>query len=228
MTLALASPAPLTRARQRRVGRVQRTNSEWLYDLRSVGRSRREAAVKELAEYLRAGLAKSFAGQTGVYESDLDDFTQDAILRILTALDSYRGDSRFTTWAMSVGLRTAYTTLRKRRSAHVSLADIEDVVDLSEFISQPRPVGADRGGERNYLLAALRRAIDEQLTRRQRTAILAELRGVSSERLAELLGTNRNALYKLYHDARKKLRRALNEAGFSDADVRLWLIENAG
>ena len=127
---------------------------------------------------------------------------------------------------MAVGLRVAYTALRKRRSAHVSLEAVESFevrIDPSSVVAAPGQ--PDRQIERSELLAALRRAIDERLTPRQRTVILAELQGVSSERMEELLGTNRNALYKLYHDARKKLRRALNEYGFSDEDVRRELME---
>ena len=203
-----------------------RTNPEWLEDLRRVGQPARERAVEELFTYLRAGLAKAFAGEASVRASDLDDFTQEAIVRILGALESFRGDSRFTTWAMAVGLRVAYTALRKRRSAHISLEALERFevrIDPSSHVSAPRQ--PDRQVERSELLAALRRAIDERLTQRQRTVILAELQGVSSERMVELLGTNRNALYKLYHDARKKLRTALNEYGFSDEDVRRELVE---
>lgn len=203
-----------------------RTNSDWLEDLGGVGQPARERAVEELSGLLRAGLTKALAGRASVQPADLEDFTQEAILRILGALDSFRGDSRFTTWAMAVGLRVAYSALRQRRSAHVSLADLETfgaAIDESGPVSRAeRP---DRRTERDELLAALERAIQERLTRRQRTAIMAEFRGVSSERLVELLGTNRNALYKLYHDARKNLRRALNECGFSDEEVRRHLME---
>ena len=64
------------------------------------------------------------------------------------------------------------------------------------------------------------RVIAEDLTERQRTAILAELRGVPTIEIAERMGTNQNALYKLVHDARKKLRRALLDAGFSESELR--------
>lgn len=197
-----------------------RTNGEWLEALRGGGRPDQERAVEELSAYLRAGLTKAFAGSTRVQTADLDDFTQEAMIRVLGALDSFRGDSRFTTWAMAVGLRVAYSALRKRRSAHVSLEDLENFgLRVHDSTATPGPAWADRRAERGELLAALQRAIEERLTQRQRTAILAELQGVSSERLVELLGTNRNALYKLYHDARKKLRRALNDFGFSDEEV---------
>ncbi len=182
--------------------------------------------MEDLADYVRGGLAKALLGSSNVDEADLDDFAQDGMVRILGGLDSFRGDSRFTTWAMAVALRAAYTTLRRRRSAHVSLTDVEDRAD---FASTPAmSVSAtDRSVEHSDLLDALQRAIRERLTDRQRTVVMAELQGVASERMADLLGTNRNALYKVYHDARRKLRRALQEAGFSAEDVRELLDELA-
>ena len=63
-------------------------------------------------------------------------------------------------------------------------------------------------------------AVRDQLTDRQRLAVLGELDGVPTEQLAERLGLARNALYKLHHDARRKLRAAILAAGFTEADVR--------
>jgi len=194
-------------------------------DLRSEG-SRRERAVRELSAYLRNGLGKALGSGTGVQAADLEDFTQDAMIRILDSLDSFRGESRFTTWAMTIAVRTAYTALRKRRSADVSLSDIEghvQVVGEGLLASPSNPV--DGRVLRNDLYEALWRAITERLTDRQRTVILAEMKGVASERIAEVLGSNRNAVYKVYHDARKNLRTALNDAGFTATDVRSILRE---
>ena len=72
--------------------------------------------------------------------------------------------------------------------AHVSLEDIEGITDLADSSSQPPSDGIDSAKERRDVLGALRQAISETLTERQRTAILAELRGVPSQRLAEILG----------------------------------------
>lgn len=43
--------------------------------------------------------------------------------------------------------------------------------------------------------------------------------GMPLEAVARRLGTNRNALYKLLHDARKKLKRRMENEGFSSRDV---------
>jgi RNA polymerase sigma-70 factor (ECF subfamily) len=179
------------------------------------------AASEELRRFLRASLGKSFAGEHNVSDADLDDFTQEAILRILGALGTFRGDSRFTTWALSIAIRTAFSQLRRRRHKHVSLEDLKTPMDMVQWPRSPADPG--RGAQRAELMAALRSAIDDRLTERQRTVILAELQGVASERVATLLGTNRNAVYKVYHDARRKLRLALSDGGFGVDDIRdLW------
>ncbi len=170
--------------------------------------------IAELRGYLRRGLRKALGG---IADHEIDDFTHDAIVRILQNLPSYRGDSQFTTWAMTVAIRVAFSALRRRRHREQPVEADAELDDLAfGAIRSDAPASVV---EREDLLAALRRAITEKLTERQRVAILGELRQVPSEVLAERLGITRNALYKLHHDARKKLKAALIEAGFTNADV---------
>ena len=199
-----------------------RTNTQWLSDLRQNARG--GEAAGELQNYLRRGLARALAARR-VDATDLEDFAQDALVCILQGLDTFRGDSRFVTWAMAVALRTAFSTLRRRRYGDRPLEELElGALKPSESTFPPASDPA-RVAERGDLLEALHRAIHRQLTSRQRTAILGELSGVPTVVLAEGLGMSSNALYKLHYDARKKLRRALNDAGFSDEDVREELME---
>ena len=187
----------------------KRTNEEWLAQLRAGDAD----ALEALRGRLEAGLRSSLSGRAGANE--VEDLAQDGLLKILDRLDSFRGDSRFLTWAMSVALRQAFTTLRKAHWKDKSLDGLE--LPPREAPSGEEPLAQ---AEREDLVTALRRAIDTHLTDRQRTLILAELAGMPSARIVEELGTNPNALYKLYHDARKKLRQALIERGFSEEDVR--------
>jgi len=202
-----------------------RTNIRWVKDLRSGRRTTRDAALRDLSRYVQGGVARALGARGEVETSDLEDFTQEAIVRILGALDSFRGESRFTTWAMTIALRVAYTSLRKRRFADVSLEEIEEYAHVLGSASLDAANPVEREAERNDLLDALRRAIEERLTERQRTVVLAELRGVPSDRVAEILDSNRNAVYKVYHDARKNLRAALMEAGFTPSDVASFVTE---
>jgi RNA polymerase sigma-70 factor (ECF subfamily) len=68
-------------------------------------------------------------------------------------------------------------------------------------------------------MAEFRRFIDEELTERQRTALLAALGGMPLEAVADRMGTNRNALYKLLHDARKRLKKRMAAEMLSPREV---------
>ena len=60
------------------------------------------------------------------------------------------------------------------------------------------------------MLARINRVIDEELTERQRRAlIMLGMQGMPMEEAARRLKTNRNALYKLLHDARLRLKQRL-------------------
>lgn len=197
---------------------TDRPNARWLDELR--GETPDSGAVQDLGVFLRRGLAKALGGQRDVRDSDLDDFTQDAIMRVLKGLDTFRGDSRFTTWAMAVAVRAAFSALRRRRFGDRSLDDLELGLARPSADAEVAKGHPGRRAERADLLEALGHAIQQALTERQRIVIMGELAGVPTEALVERLDTNPNALYKLHHDARKKLRAALNAAGFSDEDVR--------
>jgi RNA polymerase sigma-70 factor (ECF subfamily) len=60
----------------------------------------------------------------------------------------------------------------------------------------------------------------EELTEKQRTAISAvAFGGMPLEEVARRLDTNRNALYKLIHDGRLRLKRRLAREGMSPQDI---------
>jgi len=186
----------------------------WLDRLRGEGRDR-EAALGELHELLTRAARFEVRRRVGA-GSELDDLAtqaaDDALLAILAKLDSFRGHSRFTTWAYKFALLEAAVKMR-RRPWHAR-----------EVVLEPErwPLLADGGlaphaqVEQVELLAAVRRAIDEELTLHQREVLLAvALNGVPIDVLAERLGTTRGALYKTIHDARAKLRRRVRADGFS-------------
>jgi RNA polymerase sigma-70 factor (ECF subfamily) len=195
---------------------LMRSNEEWLAALGDAMPD--EDAVAELQGFLRRGLTKVLADRTQGL-ADLEDFVQDGTLRVIERLKSFRGDSRFTTWALSVAIRVAFTELRRKRWKDLSLGGLE--------FPPRRPVEQTPDPtlrlEKHELLEALRNAIDTVLTDRQREVVLAKVAGTPGIVLADRLRVKPNALYKMYHDARKKLQRALNEAGFSNEIVRSLL-----
>jgi RNA polymerase sigma-70 factor (ECF subfamily) len=187
-------------------------------DRAMTGRSLGDVGVDDVAElraYLRRGLRRAISG---VSDDDIEDFTQEALVRILRNVDSFKGESRFGTWAMAIAVRVAFSALRRRRHQERA-ADFDTELVEAAAIDAPGAGDPGRGSERRDVMSTLRRAIHHELSDRQRRAVLGELRGIPSQTLAEQLGMNRNAFYKLHHDARKKLKAAILAAGFSAEDV---------
>jgi RNA polymerase sigma-70 factor (ECF subfamily) len=181
--------------------------------------------AEALRAYIARGLRKALASHR-LSDDDIEDFSQDAIVRVFEKIDTFRGDSRLTTWAMAIAIRLALTALRSRRyreRLHDADTDVAEVATrrLQVWEDPTRPI------ERRRLYRALRRAIEECLSERQRFAVLAELDGVPTTEIAAQLGINRNALYKLHHDARKKMRAAIHGAGFSADEVRKELLRES-
>lgn len=196
------------------------TNNEaWLTALQ--GKEQAEA-LDELRDILMRGLHYSLVSRYHVTEVDIEDFVQDALLKILDGLHTFRGESRFTTWAQKIAVRTALTELRRRRWKDVSLQDLigDDNGDYTPaFLAARHPSPEQYATQQSYL-ELVQRIIDEALTERQRRAIRAVMfGGMPLEEVARRMGTNRNALYKLIHDARLRLKARLLEEGVSIGDV---------
>jgi RNA polymerase sigma-70 factor (ECF subfamily) len=138
----------------------------------------------------------------------------DALVAILRKLDTYRGASRFTTWAYKFALLEAAVKVR-RRAWHGREVPLE--ADGWARLADTRGTPA-AGAEMSALIAAVRRGIAEALTPHQRSVLVAlTLNDVPIDVLAERLGTTRGALYKTLHDARRKLRARLADEGFDVA-----------
>jgi len=196
-----------------------RDNATWLKNLRSDG-SEQYSALSDLREALLRGLRRALSNRAVADEAFLEDAVQDSLVRILDRLGQYEGRSQFLTWAISIAIHIAMSELRRRRWKDVSL---EQAVADSNFMPE-RAIDADSGPEvrlkRKAVFEKLHELIEHHLTERQRTALLAELKGMPLDEIARHLGSNRNAVYKLTHDARKKLKTGLEAAGFDAADIR--------
>lgn len=199
---------------------ITRTNEEWLSDLRG---DNKDQAIEDLRRLLKRGLIYALASRIKTdLEHQVEDFVQDAILRILDKLDTFRGESKFTTWAQKVAVRVAFTEMRRKRWKDVSIEDLlpEDSGDFTPLVlSDPSP-NPERRATQKSLLKMIDQILSEDLTERQRTALLAIMHGgMPLEEVAKRMDTNRNALYKLLHDARKQMRSRLQEKGFSAEEV---------
>ena len=205
-----------------------RDNDSWLADLQSTGR-RRDRAILDLREYLlRAVLVYLTRHRSDLASLDYDelrqladDWAQLAGRKILDQIGGFRGDSKFTTWAYRVAINLVAGELRRKRWSNVSLEA------LTESEHPDRRLTLDDSGPspessvtREMAWDAIMEAIENDLTERQaRVLRRVVLDGADVEVVAVELETNRNNIYKLVHDARKKLKRAMLDRNWSAEEI---------
>lgn len=195
---------------------IPRTSEDWLTELRGEGATR-DRAVADLHRLLlqaaRSELSRRRAALSHVRGEELEDLAtqaaDDALVAILGKLGEYRGASRFTTWVYKFALLEAGTRLRRRawQGREVVLAS-EAWPAIADPANSPY-----RQLEQQEELNRLATAIQAALTPHQRDVFVAlALNEVPIDVLAERLGTTRGALYKTLHDARRRLRKELEES----------------
>jgi RNA polymerase sigma-70 factor (ECF subfamily) len=207
----------------------ERSNEDWLRDLRASGHDQ-AAAVSDLRAYLlraarytlhrRAGRE----GQRVAADPDqmAEDCAQESLLAILARLDTFRGDSRFTTWAYTFAVHTALVAARRDAWRTVPLDDLLDGTGELERLGEAASSGGDpdQTARRREVWSVIRDVLDHELTDRQRRALNALIvEEVPLDELARHWGSNRNAIYKLVHDARRRLKTRLAARGFPASEI---------
>jgi RNA polymerase sigma-70 factor (ECF subfamily) len=191
---------------------------DWVAALQDPGR--RDDAVARLHDLLlraaRFEVNRRRATLPHLRGDDFDDLAMqsadDALVAVLAKLGSYRGESKFTTWAYKFALLEAAVKLRRRAWQGRELPLAPETWPLMAAAG-PSPAAT---AERGELFEELQHAIARELTPHQREVLVATtLNGVPIDVLAERLNTTRGALYKTLHDARHKLRAHLAAQGLS-------------
>jgi RNA polymerase sigma-70 factor (ECF subfamily) len=203
-----------------------RTNDEWISDLKSGGKLK-EAALADLRTVISSGLPYALSNYLSPnnpqFDSLAEEVTQDTLLRVLDHLDTFEGRSQFTTWVHKIAVRIALTELRRRRWRDFSLDSLveenEEGVSFPALLIDPSP-NPDTLAQQSDMMKRINKLINEELTDKQRLAMVAiGIDGVPLEEVARRMHTNRNALYKLLHDARLRLKKRLASEGLSTDDV---------
>jgi RNA polymerase sigma-70 factor, ECF subfamily len=192
-----------------------RQSDDWLRDLRGDGHLHEDAVARLHALLLRGArytIARHRTLLPQFSELDLEQIAlesaDDATVAILSRLDDFRGESRFTTWAYKFAFLDATAKLRQR-----AWRGREIPTEPESWTILGATADADQA-ELAELLAAIGDGLAEALTERQRDVLVAvAINGVAIEVVAERLGTTRGALYKTMHDARVRLRAYLAERG---------------
>ncbi len=212
-----------------------KSNESWLRALRATG-AEQEEALKELRQkflrafrtYLRHNQSDKRATISEEARQLAEDCAQEALLKIQEKLGSFRGESQFTTWATTVAIRILLQELRRKRWKEVSLENSQIGDHLPEWpLEDPKSQDPEKALQQDEAWQIVKGIIEEELTARQRYVLVANVfQGMPLDLVADRLSTNRDNVYKVLHDARKKLKMCLTKRGLSQEEIlRIFQIQ---
>lgn len=208
-----------------------RTNQEWLHDLKTGG-PEQEAAITDLRDLLLRAALYFFSRNLGDFESNsrdeilqrAEDCAQDALIAVMDRLPDFRGDSKFTTWAYKFAINKALMAARGERWKGVSLEELVAAGEKNFYAW----VLEDKSGRaapeelamQDEVRSMIREVIEHELTDKQRQVlVLMVFHEVPMDEVVRHLDTNRNAVYKTLHDARRKIKNRLQARGFEVGEM---------
>ncbi len=206
---------------------MPRDNATWLEDLQTPG-LRKEAAINDLLTWLQKRLffyLRQRSDLRGLHDGEVQemgaDFAQESVLIILRKLDQFQGRSKFTTWAAKIAVHQALSELRRARWRDISLQAVtQDGAYEPDFLHREEAVSPEGSAIQKEAMDTVMAVMRNELSERQSRALYARLvLGVPAAVLAEEMGVSNNTLYKLIHDARKRLKARLLERGLSPEDI---------
>jgi len=200
------------------------SNKEWVELLTEPADER---AVAELRKYLVRGLKPALSKYVDrELDQFVEDVAQDALLKVLEHVHTFRGESKLTTWAMKIAVREGLTVLRRKRWDNISIEDLkgpnadDDSGEIfSETFSTDSP-SPEMSTAQKMMLEKVHDIIENVLTDKQRKVITAlMIHDLPISVVAEQMNTNRNNLYKLVYDARKKLKNEFELQGIDPEEM---------
>jgi RNA polymerase sigma-70 factor (ECF subfamily) len=210
-----------------------RTNQEWLHDLNASGATQ-EAAIDDLRDLLLRAALYFFSRNLGDFRGmDRDEITQraedcaqDALMAVMDHLGDFRGDSKFTTWAYKFAINMAMMAARRERWKEISLDELaSDESHFFEWILQDRSDGSapEQSAMQAEIQKLIREIVEVDLTENQRRVlVMMVFNEVPMDEVVRHLNTNRNAVYKMLHDARRKIKSGLQSRGFEIGETLAW------
>jgi RNA polymerase sigma-70 factor (ECF subfamily) len=204
---------------------IERSNEDWLISLRSTGKAK-QGALADLREIilnsLPYALSKYLHPTDPHFDPLIQEVAQETLLRVLDRLETFEGRSKFTTWVHTISVRLALTELRRARWKEVSLDELQSGMESDDKMREmpDQDMDVEASAEQSEIMAMIQKTMMEILSEKQRKALMAvAVRGMPIAEVADRMGSNRNALYKLLHDARLKLKSHFEERGITPENI---------
>jgi len=201
---------------------TERDNATWIQALEAGGQQR-EQALEDLqailARQLPYGISKWLPASDPKFADLVDDSVQITLIRIVEKYKTFEGRSKFTSWAFKIAINAALNELRHRRWTEQSLEGLDRPEDEGQAlinVLEDEASNPELSAQKSEVIEYLKRLISEELSSRQQRALRAVIfEGLPMDVVATRMKTNRNALYKLMHDGRVKLRQRAEADGYS-------------
>ncbi len=147
------------------------------------------------------------------------DLTQDVFIKVRKSLESFRGESKFSTWIYKIATNTALDKLRsyssqliiKTKPAIVSDDEIKVEPEDKDSYTGEKPLSV----EQKYVQEEMNRCIHELIENLagdfKAVVLLSEIEGLKDKEIAEVLGISLNTVKIRLHRARCALKKKLEE-----------------
>ncbi len=187
-------------------------------DLIKTAQAGNTSALSELAKTIRPHIERQLA-RYPVSDEDRLDLLQSTLMQVVRRLDSFRGESSFSTWLFRV---TANEALMMMRSHRRHRARLVEGLDLEDLASLPL-VGASNddadvlGAATNERDARVREALAD-LPESYRSVVVAHYHhDLGLQEIADRLHVSESAVRSRLHRARSRLRSVLSVCSLQNA-----------
>ena len=143
------------------------------------------------------GVIYNIALRMAASRDDADDMTQEIMLKIFRSIDSFKGNSKFSTWIYRVAVNTCLDELKKKKNKTVLSLD-------KEFEDDD---GTSQIELKDMVAAAITHLSDEH----RAVIVLRDIRGMSYSEIAEIMKCGDGTVKSRISRARAQLKTILEK-----------------
>ncbi len=148
-------------------------------------------------------------------EDEAESLVQETFLQAYKGLDSFRGDSKFSTWLIGIGLNLARSSVRKRKRETVlsgeDLERLRPTFRMGRYVEKPRDWKPYRHLEEREKARVVREAMNRLPENYRAVITLRDLEELSTAETARALDLTEVNVRVRLHRAREALRAILEE-----------------
>jgi RNA polymerase sigma-70 factor (ECF subfamily) len=150
-----------------------------------------------------------------VGDADAEDVAQETFVKVNRSLDSFRGESRFSTWIYRIAMNTAMDHLRKP-SARQALRQGQgteegEILFDNDSIPDKAPLH-DTLLLRRDMNDCIRGLVDDLPEKYRTVLVLAEIEGLTNAETGAVLGLSLHTVKIRLHRARTQLKKSMETA----------------